>query len=95
LNFELDFIVVSAMATTILNWIRDDLDEPRLLIRFVGDPSFLEIERGDILELDTTETFLNNNLLGLVSAGDQFRVIEKLYVGSKNYGVKPTETIEP
>jgi len=74
------YIGASAMATVILEWIRDDLDEPRLLINLIGDVSFLKIERGDVVSFDVDESQLNDALLGLVLAASKFRVLDKKYL---------------
>lgn len=76
----LDYIDGATMAGAILDHIRDDLDEPRLLVNFIGDPSLMDVERGDVIEFDVTEDNLNKALLGLVSEGDQFRVLDKVYM---------------
>lgn len=78
-DYAFDKIVDSAMAQTILDWMRDDLDNPRLVITLDGDCSFLPVERGDVLEFDLNESLLSQALLGQVSAGDQFMVLSKDY----------------
>ena len=75
-NLELPFITDATQAAVIATWIRGEHDDPRLFVNFVGDISLSDIERGDVIEFDVTESSLNSALLGHVSSGDQFRVLE-------------------
>lgn len=77
LEAMLDYVSESDHAQDIADWLKDLLDEPRLLITFTGDPSFLDLERGDVVQLDTD---LADATLGLVAQDDQFRVVGKNYL---------------
>lgn len=85
---ELDFITTSGQAQAVLDWIRDDWALPRTVINLIGDPSFTEMERGDLVEFDVTEVNLNAALLGLVSSGDQFRILDKIYLPNFKQQIK-------
>lgn len=74
------FITGATMAQAILDWIKGDLDDPRIIVTFTGDPSFTAIERGDVLTFDTTETALDDALLDLVAGADKFIVLTKDYL---------------
>lgn len=79
-EFAFDFIADDTRAQAALNFIRNRLCEPMLMVTVTGDPSLLDIERGDWLEFDTDESELNDALLGLVAPGDQFLVLGKNYL---------------
>lgn len=91
-EFIFDFITGSTMAQAILNWIKDLLYEPRLLSSLTGDPSLLELERGDVITLDVDETELANAALGLIpSVTRVFRILDKIYMPDFRESLKLVE----
>ena len=76
-DYILDYLPDSACAQDLLDWLASVLSEPRLLISLTGDPSFLDIERGDTVAFDVNNEYLSDALLGKVSASDAFIVLAK------------------
>ena len=90
---EFDFITTSAHAQTVLDWIVGYRGLPRTLINLIGDPSITEIERGDVIEFAAEES-LGDALLGLVSAGEQFRVLDKEYLSNFKQQVRVVSIVD-
>jgi hypothetical protein len=73
----LEYITGATMAGTVLSGILGERHEPRISIDFVGDPSLLDIERGDVIAFDTTDDYLDDAMLDMVPAEAQFLVLKK------------------
>jgi len=71
------YITGATMAQAILDWIKDDLDEPRLVIELAGGYYLTDLERGDVVEF--SDEFRSLAGLGLIGSGDKFRVLDKSY----------------
>jgi len=67
----------STHATNITDWLTSRFANQKLMITFETSHSMVDLERGDVIELEVTDTYLNKDLLGLVASGDKFIVIGK------------------
>ena len=63
-----NFITTEAHAQAVLNWRKDELANPRLMLNFIGDISLVDLERGDVINFDLEdENKLKKAMLGLVT----------------------------
>jgi hypothetical protein len=73
------YIQDAAQAQLVLDWIKDDLNSPRLLIDLAGGYFLEDFERGQVFAFDfMAGDLLDKALLGLFPAADRFRIINKI-----------------
>jgi hypothetical protein len=77
-QYALSYVTTESHAQDVLDWIKDENADLRIIVEFVGGYWLSKIERGDVIEFSfDSGDFLDEALMGLVTSEDtQFRVID-------------------
>lgn len=83
-SYSLPYIIDSAVAQDVADWMIDERKDPRLTVEFSGGYWLSDIERGDIISFTESEggddDYLDEALLGLISYDtDLFRVVDVIH----------------
>jgi len=81
-SFSLAYIPDETQAQAVLDWRLSELENPRLVVEFVGTlTNNINRELGEVITYNTTDSDLNNLLAGLVSSTKKFLITEIAYQG--------------
>lgn len=83
-SYSLPYIIDSAVAQDVADWMIDERKDPRLLVEFSGGYYLADIERGDLIAFTESvggdDDYLDDALLRLISYDtDLFRVLDVVH----------------